>query len=606
MVGDFRQLLPVKAAPPSDYGFELTHSLAFEPATFKVSNRTGTAVDEVAYGSILSDGPFADGDPKARAWKTAVVSLLTNHRQSKGEGEAGHFINALNAIGDGRDFTDPEVQFLLSRVWVKDESGVYRNYRTGEELPSLKKAIHLFKANRDVAAHNKAVIDELKAQPGSIIKTYKADVRSRVWNDKQILQAVDPIPGSNELVVGMRFMVRVNLTKRLVNGTVGEVAALEDDRILLRMDDGSEEWLNYSEHPLPEAADGLPVGTFRTAAMGHGAHALTYWKIQGITVAKQADAVDGSDCVAVHLSKGWPTHGLLYVACSRVQEVNQLFLLVDDLGRLNREIKCDPEVKAFISTAEARMKELLGVEESHPEDELTPVKVEVPTPEAAVEVSTEPAPPTEVPKLTFKLVKTVKDSIWDRVVHTLEVNGRGLLIVYYDKGQPVSFEVEIDGNKQSYKPDEVSLAAIVSYINSQGLVTRVNVTEEEEFIVDASGKGLAAALSLETGLAYREGRVKRNYEVEVDGHVYADAAAAIKAGLDAGQPLKAVATKVIGLKFFQHEALAEKIHELGGADYLLSIEYEVSEESVLSAEELKTYLARGWVYSCALVEAQEL
>lgn len=340
--GDFRQLLIVNKK--QELPWQEFQSLAFEPSAF---NPAGS--EEIYEAPSLFESGTLDGKP----WRAVTISLMTNHRQKSG---AGWFVDALNALGDGNNFNHPLVAPMLNRVWVSDESGGSFNFKSKEPLPDLSEAVHLFSSNSEVASHNREALKVALAK-GAECQTYTAKISPGSWTREEILNEVAPLEESVTLAVGLKFMLRVNLSAELNNGTIGVITQLDEDAIKITLPDGTAHWIGMTSIPLPKNKRGVAVGTFE-AIPGVLAHALTPWKSQGLTI----DAP-----VVYHLNKWYAAHGQLYVAASRVTKPEYLFILTDNMKKLNKGIVCEEKVKAFILKTENNMRSALGESVTYPQ-----------------------------------------------------------------------------------------------------------------------------------------------------------------------------------------------------------------------------------------------
>jgi len=353
LTGDFRQLLIIDKQ--ENLPWQVFNSLAFEQAKF---HQAGSHEDDVRlYGSMLVDGegPFELERRKyEQPWRATAISLVTNHRQKSSD---GWFVEALNEMGDGNNFNHPKVSRLLSRVWTQ-RGDDFINFRSNErlDLASLDDAIHLFNTNKEVADHNKVVLQAAK-QRGETIRTYTADMGMATSDNEslkslraRILKEVAPLSEEMTLATGLKFMVRVNISEKLVNGTVGIIKKLEPTRIQIELPDGELHWISPVDVPLPVGKKGKPIGKFR-ALPGVLCHSMTPWKCQGLTI---------NEPLVYHLNSGRKTHGLLYVVCSRVTNPEYLHILCNKPNILNKVVHCEHRVKQFITKAEIGMFRALG------------------------------------------------------------------------------------------------------------------------------------------------------------------------------------------------------------------------------------------------------
>ncbi len=142
--------------------------------------------------------------------------------------------------------------------------------------------------------------------------------------DKQFRLKELPAPSKLELKVGCQVMFcRNDVCRRWVNGTIGVVSALEENRIVVRLEDGNEYevgkviWESYEQkyHKHNGNLEKKLVGTYTQYPLKL-AWAITIHKSQGMTFNK----------MYLDLSRGVFLPGQLYVALSRVTSLEGLSL----------------------------------------------------------------------------------------------------------------------------------------------------------------------------------------------------------------------------------------------------------------------------------------
>jgi ATP-dependent DNA helicase PIF1 len=158
-----------------------------------------------------------------------------------------------------------------------------------------------------------------------------------------------PAPQTLALKPGAQVMfVRNDAERRWVNGTVGVVTALRDDKVVVRLDDGTThdvetiEWqdIRYGiDDKTKEIVDEV-AGTFVQFPL-IPAWAVTIHKAQGLTLAR----------VMVDLARGAFAEGQVYVALSRCQTIGGLSLRRP--VRVN-EVRCSEAARAFYQKVRSR------------------------------------------------------------------------------------------------------------------------------------------------------------------------------------------------------------------------------------------------------------
>jgi ATP-dependent DNA helicase PIF1 len=158
-----------------------------------------------------------------------------------------------------------------------------------------------------------------------------------------------PAPQTLALKPGAQVMfVRNDAERRWVNGTVGVVTSLHDDKVTVRLDDGTAqevetiEWqdIRYGvDDKTKEIVDEV-AGTFVQFPI-MPAWAVTIHKAQGLTLAR----------VMVDLARGAFAEGQVYVALSRCQTIGGL-----SLRRAVRvhEVRCSEAARLFYEKVRSR------------------------------------------------------------------------------------------------------------------------------------------------------------------------------------------------------------------------------------------------------------
>ena len=364
LVGDLRQL----AVVPGKTWYPCHHHYCFEDAVFEL--RTNPP-KRLVYGSFFTRGPFPEGDQ--RSWQFRTYGLYHQHRQSQ---DNKAFQEALYYLGRGHDLRHPAVSFLQSRVYVPDGKGGWVNNEGHRVLvdEDLSEATHLFMRNGSrvkgkenpwhwkdtVGEYNEKVCERLRRSKARC-RTYRASIEPGEWTVDEIIDYVKPIPPEITLYEGMRFLCRHNYIGAIANGTMTRIVALHKDSIDVEViETGARYTLVRVDLPLPSLHD-RPVGKFTTCAFGQVGNAMTFWACQGMTLKKKRNAQKGEDCLVVHLEKRpRKVQGLFYVACSRVEYPEQLYIFAHQHRDVNEFIYCDPKVLQVLDEAEQATRKLTG------------------------------------------------------------------------------------------------------------------------------------------------------------------------------------------------------------------------------------------------------
>jgi hypothetical protein len=441
-LADYRQLLPINK--PSETPWEVSSNLAIHAAKFETMMFNVT--DEgVNYFKEIHSLPSQLGVIKTETGLEInggiALSLITNHRQ----GENKLFINNLNSVGDGTgSFSLVNGNFVSSiaeRIYLTEGSETYnwiaakskQNVLADNE--ELAKGIHVYFSNRAVSERNTIgtaqAIDNLKVKFGQNYKLHSRDygvtitVAKGETNDpiNRVLQDISPVGittlsvkdpsyqhekathsdvasslnkdihtfAYQRVCVGMRWMCRMNLSTKLKNGTVCTVTYVSDKYFNVIVDnDSTKEHIRVeaqTELFVKKNGKGQPIAKVY-GVPGHPAYALTYHKTQGITVPKGNTFVLHVDSAMVNFANNGNMHGLLYVGLSRVETLQQLYIMYEanvpvEQG-MNAMCKTNQSVFDFIKYTEASMHQYLKGEfvhkfEAFKEKEIkqtTPVKKE--------------------------------------------------------------------------------------------------------------------------------------------------------------------------------------------------------------------------------------
>ena len=209
------------------------------------------------------------------------------------------------------------------------ENLMHLNERVCQPTKEDGMVITLASLNRTADSINQKRLAEIEAEE----YTYEGIVTGK-FEEKRF-----PVDLTLKLKVGAQVMfTRNDQQKRWVNGTIGIVAKLTKDEILVTTDDGYTyvvpncSWESYSYEYDKEARKMKKelVGTFTQYPL-RLAWAITVHKSQGMTF----------DKLYLDLSRGMFAAGQLYVALSRVRSLDGLFLsrpIIPQYAHTNREV----------------------------------------------------------------------------------------------------------------------------------------------------------------------------------------------------------------------------------------------------------------------------
>lgn len=251
--------------------------------------------------------PPVDGIPAYKSVHWSNVTLLRlkqQHRQADKE-----FITALNSVRTGT--MTPEAKDLFTK-------------RIVPELPN--DCIHIHPRRAEAEFENLHRLGEL---PGDS-SVFRWEVKNLVRENEADVERLCRFPKELHLKTGARVVMLAN-TEEYVNGSTGEVLAIEDDAIKVRLDrSGSVVRVSKQTEEIVDA-DKNPIYAVTQFPMLL-AWAMTIHKAQGMTL----------DRVGVNLN-GHFAAGQTYVALSRCRYLDGLFLS-GDLGK----IQIDEEALVYV------------------------------------------------------------------------------------------------------------------------------------------------------------------------------------------------------------------------------------------------------------------
>ncbi|MEZ4897822.1 MAG: DEAD/DEAH box helicase [Saprospiraceae bacterium] len=229
---------------------------------------------------------------------------------------------------------------LLNQIRLNDmdyEDLEYLNTRYTENLPSSEYTVTLSARNAQVDLMNRLELTRISSPEFTYRCTVLGQFDPRLFPTEAILK----------LKVGAQIMlVRNDLQKRFVNGTIGKVETLDENQIGISFIDpsGEKQFLEIEptdwevvKYRLPEGSKGPieteVVGLFRQFPVKL-AWAVTIHKSQGKTY----------DRVIIDLGQGAFEHGQTYVALSRCRTFGGIHL---KQPIRQRDILVDPRVTEF-------------------------------------------------------------------------------------------------------------------------------------------------------------------------------------------------------------------------------------------------------------------
>lgn len=249
-----------------------------------------------------------------------TVKLEKIYRQSEAS-----FIKALNDIREGLVDED-DFKLLKSREIDYDLTA--------------SSMLHIFSRNDEADNYNKRKFDSLES------KTYKYKAKTGVYRGKNLIEdnfteresmIIDIFSknckASAELLLkkGCRVMLIINFDfeRGLINGSCGEVTALDENSITVKFDNGITE--NIKVHKFEYYYKDVLTATIKQFPLKL-AYAISIHKSQGMTLENVV-----VDCNRIF------EQGQTYVALSRVKKLQGLYLKGFSLDK----IKVNPEVVEF-------------------------------------------------------------------------------------------------------------------------------------------------------------------------------------------------------------------------------------------------------------------
>lgn len=247
---------------------------------------------------------------QSKLWKELKLNniILTKIMRQKGDTD---FICNLNKIRIG----DPS-----GIDWLNENSSAFE----------IADGIFLCPTNKQVKEINDAKSDSIKGKS----KIYEAIASGQLSN-------ADKATDDNlQLKIGLQVMTLVNDVKgRYQNGTIGKIISMSDNSVQVMLKSGEVveiepyTWEVIGYEVQDDKVEKIVLGTFQQLPLKI-AYAITIHKSQGQTY---ASANINPDCFAI---------GQLYVALSRVQEVNNIFL---QKNICKRSLITSNDVKKFYS-----------------------------------------------------------------------------------------------------------------------------------------------------------------------------------------------------------------------------------------------------------------
>lgn len=241
-------------------------------------------------------GPYAFDAKVLQAEPVARVSFTTVHRQTDRT-----FVEHLTRIRLGERVSEAidAINIVCCRPHRADRT-----------------AVILAPTNARVDAYNRNGLSALVAPE----RIYRGEAKGEfdLTNDRL------PVPESLALKVAARVMaVRNDVARRWVNGSVGSVTRLADDRAWVRLDTGDEveiertswERIRYAWNDTDGQVEVTVIGSYTQLPLVH-AWASTVHKAQGLTL----------DDVRIDFDSGAFAPGQSYVALSRARSLDGLSL----------------------------------------------------------------------------------------------------------------------------------------------------------------------------------------------------------------------------------------------------------------------------------------
>ena len=245
------------------------------------------------------------------------------------------FLQVLDDVGKGK-------RTSMVEAFIRDRS---REYELLPE-PQKESMFRLYYSNEKVNRYN---TDSMNKIQGEAVQYYRNIGGSEGYRQTHgFIKALENCGlGDVGLKVGCRVIVTRNISETVVNGTRGVVLSMGDRQIRIRVEregegeDQEEEIIAYVDHMIEfdiyDAAEHKFV-TMRATVSGlpvKPGYASTIHKAQGLTL----------NATIINLDIWKPTHGLMYVALSRVRKFTDVY--ID--GFNPNAVYCHPHVLDFIT-----------------------------------------------------------------------------------------------------------------------------------------------------------------------------------------------------------------------------------------------------------------
>ena len=221
------------------------------------------------------------------------IQLTKNYRQE----EDPNFVNILNKIRENT-LTDKDLTILNSQV----------------RKNSNNETITLVTTNRQASAINSSRLNKIRRRE----KIYTGIIEGNFRKKEDVPTQLDL-----KLKIGARVMLVTNLDRTHVNGSLGIVKKMTNDRVTVLFDDGSTlivapfRWEKLAYIPgLKGKQEQRVIGTFTQIPL-RLAWASTIHKVQGLTF----------DQINIDWGKGTFAHGQAYVALSRCKSLEGITFL---------------------------------------------------------------------------------------------------------------------------------------------------------------------------------------------------------------------------------------------------------------------------------------
>jgi ATP-dependent DNA helicase PIF1 len=227
--------------------------------------------------------------------------------------------------------------------------------RCGEMIDEAIKAINLACCRPHRAGHTPVVlaptnarVDTYNLRGLNALRTPEVVYEAEITGEFELARDRLPAPEILELKVGARVMaVRNDAAQRWVNGSLGTVIRLDDDRAWVQFDGGCEaeiervtwERIRYAWNSASNRVEATVIGKYKQLPLIH-AWASTVHKAQGLTL----------DDVRIDFDFGAFAPGQTYVALSRARSIAGL-----SLTRPVRpgDVHIDHRVNAFVAAFES-------------------------------------------------------------------------------------------------------------------------------------------------------------------------------------------------------------------------------------------------------------